>query len=81
MAESRDERVFKVRRNLSDAGMDDESIEECLKLLDEEKYTALDRLLNSYRKTLLESVHAYNNRIDCLDYFTYTLRKNGGTLT
>ena len=38
----------------------------------------LEKLLKAYRQSLLESVHKYNDRIDCLDFLTYTLRKNGG---
>ena len=67
-----------LTENLRDMGLDDDSIAKCLQMVESEQYQALDRFLKSYRKTLLDSVHRYNERIDCLDYFTYTLRKNGG---
>ena len=68
--------IFKIRRNLSDAGLSDTEIAECIKLIEEKKYTALDRLLTGHRLSLLESVHKYNARIDCLDYFTHTMKRN-----
>lgn len=67
-----------MTENLRDMGLDDESIAKCLQMVENGQYHALDRFLKSYRQRLLDSVHKYNDRIDCLDYFTYTLRKNGG---
>ena len=66
-----------MTENLHDMGLDDEMIEKCLRLVEEKRYAELEKLLKAYRQTLLESVHKYSDRIDCLDYFTYTLRKNG----
>ena len=67
-----------LTENLRDMGLDDEMTAKCLKLIEEKRYAELQNLLKAYRQTLLDSVHKYNDRIDCLDYFTYTLRKNGG---
>lgn len=67
-----------MTENLRDMGLDDETIFKCMMLVEEKQYAELEKLLRAYRKTLLDSVHKYNDRIDCLDYFTYTLRKNGG---
>ena len=67
-----------ITENLRDMGLDDESIAKCLQMVKNGQYQALDRFLKSYRQTLLDSVHKYNDRIDCLDFLTYTLRKNGG---
>lgn len=67
-----------MTENLRDMGLDDESIAKCLQMFENGQYQALHRFLKSYRQTLLDSVHKYNDRIDCLDYFTYKLRKNGG---
>ena len=66
-----------MTENLRDMGLDDESVAKCLQMVESGQYQALDCFLKSYR-TLLDSVHKYNDRIDCLDYFAYTLRKNGG---
>ena len=67
-----------LSENLRDIGLNDDSIRKCLKLLEEKRYTELKSLLRAYRKTLLDNVHLYCERIDCLDYFTYTIEKNGG---
>ena len=67
-----------VTENLRDIGLDDETTAKCLMLIEEKRYAELEKLLKAYRQTLLESVHKYNERIDCLDFLTYTLRKNGG---
>ncbi len=67
-----------MSENLRDMGLDKDSISKCLTMIENGQYQALDRFLKKYRQTLLDSVHEYNDRIDCLDFFTYTLRKNGG---
>lgn len=63
-----------MTENLRDMGLDDESIAKCLQMVENGQYHELHRFLKSYRQTLLDSVHKYNYRIDCLDYFTYKLR-------
>ena len=67
-----------MTENLRDMGLEDESVAKCLQIAVSGQYQALDCFLKSYRQTLLDSVHKYNERIDCLDFLTYTLRKNGG---
>ena len=67
-----------ITENLHDMGLDDETTAKCLILIGEKRYAELEKLLKTHRQSLLNSVHWYNERIDCLDYFTYTLRKNGG---
>ena len=67
-----------LTENLHDMGLDDETTAKCLMLIEEKRYAELEKLLKAYRQSLLDSVHKYNDRIDCLDFLTYTLRKNGG---
>ena len=67
-----------VTENLRDMGLDDETTAKCLMLIREKRYAELEKFLKAYRQTLLDSVHKYSDRIDCLDFLTYTLRKNGG---
>ncbi len=69
------DRTAVMTENLRDMGLSDDNIVKCLQMVESGQYQALDRFLKSYRQTLLDSVHKYNDRIDCLDYFTYTLRK------
>ena len=77
MANAADKTAVMIE-NLRDMGLDDEMTEKCLMLIGERRYAELEKLLKAYRQSLLESVHKYNDRIDCLDFLTYTLRKNGG---
>ena len=64
-----------ITENLTDAGLDKKAIAECLEMLDKHEFSALQKFLSDYRKRLLNSIHAYNDQIDSLDYFTYTLKK------
>lgn len=65
-----------ITENLADAGLDKKEIVECLKMIDQHEFSALQKFLSDYRGKLLNSVHEYNDQIDCLDYFTYTLKKS-----
>ncbi|MBQ5330327.1 MAG: hypothetical protein J6F31_03645 [Oscillospiraceae bacterium] len=67
-----------MAENLHDTGMTDEMVERCLTMAGSKRYKELEKLLSEYRQTLLDNIHKYSDRIDCLDFFTYTLRKNGG---
>lgn len=64
-----------VIRNLMDAGCDQKTIDlffkehECGNLKNELK------VLENYRKSLLDSLHEKQRQIDCLDYLIYKLRK------
>ena len=72
------DRMACIRENLLDAGLSEENTEKCVKLLDNGDIPALDKLLEQHRRKLLEGVHRYTSQLDCLDYFTYTMKKNGG---
>ncbi|HAG04035.1 MAG TPA: hypothetical protein DCG28_01230 [Lachnospiraceae bacterium] len=67
-----------IIENLRDMGLNDETIFKCMTLFDEKNYSELEKFLKSYRQTLLDNIHMYNDRIDCLDYFTYKHLRNGG---
>ena len=71
-----EQRIFKIQRNLTDAGINETEIAECISLIEQNRYTELNRLLKKHRLSLLNSVHKYNVRIDCLDYFIHTLEKS-----
>ena len=72
------DRIACIRENLLDAGLTDEYAEKCMRMLDEGDIPALERLLEQHRRELLDEVHKYTSQLDCLDYFTYTMKKNGG---
>lgn len=78
-----DDRVFKIQRNLSDAGCDDHLIEQFLVLEQKQKRKEQYLLLDRYRVKLLSELHQKQYKIDCLDYMVYTMQKedknmNGG---
>ena len=70
------DRIAVITENLVDAGLDENKIAECLEMLDNQNFSALQKFLYDYRRKLLDSIHEYNEQIDCLDYFTYTLKKS-----
>lgn len=65
-----------MTENLTDAGLDENGVTQCLEMLDKKEISALQKFLADYRRQLLDSVHEYNKQIDCLDYFTYTLNRS-----
>ena len=70
------DRFAVITENLTDAGLDEKEIAQCIEMLDKKEIPALQKLLSDYRRQLLNRVHKYNKQIDCLDYFTYTLNKS-----
>ncbi len=74
MANASDEKAV-ITEKLRDTGLDESSVTKCLQMIEEKQFAALERYLKTYRQTLLDSVHTYNERIDCLDFLTYTIRK------
>lgn len=84
MAEAAEDHVYKIRRNLSDAGCDDLLIEQFLMLEKKKKRREQYRLLARYKESLLEVLHQELYQIDCLDYMVYSMqeedrkKKNGG---
>lgn len=70
------DKIAVITENLTDAGLDMKEIAECLEMIHQHEFSALQKFLSSHRKKLLDSVHSCNDKIDCLDYFTYTLKKS-----
>ena len=60
---------------LRDAGCNDATTEEFMKLYTEGQTAKAQKLLSQYRKELLDGIHAEERQISCLDYLEYTLRK------
>ena len=67
--------IFKIRRNLSDAGCDESQIEHFLKMEQQKDRQAQYRLLSQHRASILEELHQEQYKIDCLDYMVYTMQK------
>lgn len=66
----------KLLRNLKDAGCNSDIIQRFLHLEKEGKRKEQFRLLALHRKELLEKLHVSQNRIECLDYLVYTMKRN-----
>lgn len=64
-----------LRQNLIDAGCDQELVQRCVALTQEEKTAEVLRILSRHRQTLLDTVHWGEKQIDCLDYLVYTIKK------
>ena len=65
----------KILQNLKDADYNRELIERFF-LLDKNQRTFEQlRLLDEYRKKLVESLHQDQRKIDCLDYLIFNLKQ------
>ena len=76
MPEASDKRAI-LRENLKDAGCNQDTICRCEVLAQGEKKGELMRVLSQHRRTLLDTVHENQRRIDCLDYLIYQIEKQG----
>lgn len=74
VAEASDKRAI-IRQNLLDAGCDMGMIEKCMELVEKRDESVLLHMLERYKDELLETVHKQQERIDCLDYLVYRIRK------
>ncbi len=74
MPEASDTRAI-LRENLKDAGCDLDTIHRCEALAQEEKSGELIQALSRHRRSLLDTVHENEKRIDCLDYLICRLKK------
>lgn len=62
-------------QNLKDAGCSDEFIDSFARIASDENIKKQLDLLSKHRVSLLGSVHAYQKKIDCLDYLIYKIKK------
>lgn len=62
-------------QNLVDAGCGPELVLQCAALAEQKEISTLVRLLSGHRKTLLDTVHQNEKRIDCLDHLIHALNK------
>ncbi|WP_286036333.1 hypothetical protein [Succinatimonas hippei] len=65
-----------LRRNLIDAGCDNQQIDKFLKLNASGKVPAQLNLLKEQRRHLLECLHFRQMQIDCLDFLIGNLQKS-----
>ena len=62
-------------RNLTDAGCGAEDIERYLKLRAKGKEQEMLRFLLAHRAKLLDKVHEIQEKLDCLDYLIYSMKR------
>ncbi|MCM1065189.1 MAG: hypothetical protein NC420_12145 [Eubacterium sp.] len=74
MAEATDAQGI-LHENLLDAGCDSELTERVMELLNTGHIREGLLLLSRHRKTVLESCHAEQRKMECLDYLIYQLKK------
>lgn len=60
--------------SLTDVGCEQEFIQTCSTLKENQKIEELVRVLTKYKGQLLERLHQSENQIDCLDYLIYELK-------
>lgn len=70
-----DDRLFKIQRNLSDAGCGAPLIAEFLELEQRQKRRQQYRLLMRHKAALLDELHRDQYKIDCLDHMIYAMQK------
>lgn len=68
-------RIFRIQRNLSDAGCDASMISQFIKLEQKHKREEQYQLLKRHKAVLLEKLHKDQYKIDCLDHMVYSMRK------
>ena len=73
MEAAMNDRIFRIQRNLSDAGCDDAQIARFLELEQNRQRKEQYRLLRRHRIALLDALHRDQYKIDCLDHMVYTM--------
>lgn len=64
-----------VEQNLRDAGCSAADVERLLRLMEEGKTAELLQSLKCQRCRLIEDLHKQQQKVDCLDYLIYQLKK------
>ena len=75
MAEASDTEGI-LRQNLIDAGCDPKIVQQCMELARGQRTKEMKQILTRYRRTLLDTVHAEQKKINCLDYLFYKMEKD-----
>lgn len=64
-----------ILQNLKDAGCDEATIQAFMDCLHSGKQVMGTNLLERHRRSLINNLHAWQKRIDCLDYLLFVMRK------
>lgn len=71
---------FNTIQNLQDAGCDEETIASFLSHQNNGQINEGLKLLQAYRKSILDNLHNNQKQIDYLDYFIYQIKKANANL-
>lgn len=63
-----------TKRNLKDAGCDEEFIERYCKCENDRRQCK--KMLSEHRRRLLEQLHEKEDNVSCLDYLVYKIKKD-----
>lgn len=63
-------------QNLLDAGCCEEFISNCMNVSQQQSEQCIIPMLNKYRSDLLDSIHDQQDKLECLDYLIYSIKKN-----
>lgn len=74
MAYATDRRAL-LLQNLEDAGCDNQTIQICMALFLKNDSAGMLRILSRHKHKLLDTVHACQKEIDCLDYLMFRLEQ------
>ncbi len=64
-----------LHQNLLDAGCSEEMIKQCMALAQEKKQADILPVLSRHRAELLNTIHAQQRQINCLDFLVYSVQK------
>lgn len=64
-----------IRQNLTDAGCPAELIQAFMKAFETGALGDCCRLLDGHRRTLLDDIHTGEEKLTCLDYLRYQLKR------
>lgn len=70
-----DSRIFKIKRNLADAGFNELQGEIFFEYEKENDRVGQYRMLKEHKMRLLEKLHESQYKIDCLDHMIYTMKQ------
>lgn len=68
-----------IRQNLTDAGCASHLSSTIMSALNNGKLESALKLLTDHRRSLLDTLHAQQRCLDCLDYLLFQLQKCEGT--
>lgn len=70
-----DSLIFKIKRNLKDAGFNDLQTERFVACCKENDRSAQYRMLKKQKLNLLDELHKSQYKIDCLDHMIYQMKQ------